>query len=411
MSLFASQNWRVRLKAEAVRVAIVHDWLVTKAGAERALEQILTLYPQADLFAVCDFLPERDRGMLCGRTPKTTFVQHLPFARHKYRSYLPLMPLAIEQIDLSGYDIVISSSHAVAKGVLVGPDQLHISCVHSPIRYAWDLQHQYLRESGLEKGLRSWLARWALHRMRIWDVRTANGVDVFVVYSHYIARRIMKTYRRPATMVPLAVDVSTFALREQKDDFYLLASRMVPYKRMDVVVEAFVGMPKRRLVVIGSGPQFGRIKRIARGVKNVEILGYQESDVLRDYMQRARAFVFAAEEDAGLMPVEAQACGTPVIAFGKGGVLDTVKPMGADDPTGVFFAAQTPEAIMAAVERFERDGHLITPRACRLNAERFSLDRFRECFSALVHREWVAFQSQQDSASARMLEAPVTDLR
>lgn len=381
-----------------MKVAIIHDWLVTRGGAERVLEQILNAYPQADLFAVCDFLPQSDRSMLRGRTPRTTFIQRLPFARRKYRSYLPLMPLAVEQLDLSGYDVVISSSHAVAKGVLVGPDQLHISYVHSPIRYAWDLQHQYLREARLNKGVRTWLARWVLHRIRLWDVRTANGVDVFVANSKYIARRITKVYRRTAVVIPPPVDVSAFALRERKEDFYLLASRMVPYKRMDIVVEAFARMPGRRLVVIGDGPQLDRIKGIARNARNVEILGYQDSSALCDYMQRARAFVFAAEEDFGIMPVEAQACGTPVIAFGKGGALETVIPLGTANATGIFFPTQTPEAVMAAVERFEQAGSSITPSACRANADRFSVDRFRARFATLVQNEWAAFQSQRDGA-------------
>lgn len=376
------------------RVAIVHDWLVTCAGAERVLEQMLALYPEADLFAVCDFLRDDERAMLRGRKPRTTFIQRLPFARRKYRGYLPLMPLAIEQLDLSGYDIVLSSSHAVAKGVLVGPDQLHVSYVHSPIRYAWDLQHQYLRESGLRRGLRSWLARWLLHRVRLWDSRTAYGVDIFIANSAYIKRRIEKVYRRNAEVVPPPVDVSSFALREQKEDFYLSASRMVPYKRMDAIVEAFARMPGRRLVVIGNGPEHAKIQRAAAGKTNIKLLGYQSTQVLRDHMQRARAFVFAAEEDFGIAPVEAQACGTPVIAFGKGGVLETVRPLGVVRPTGLFFDAQTPEAIMATVDHFEKEGGAINAHDCRANAERFSEECFRERLSTLVEREWSSFSKR-----------------
>ncbi|MGE4530468.1 MAG: glycosyltransferase family 4 protein, partial [Acidithiobacillus sp.] len=309
------------------RIAIIHDWLTTYAGAERVLEQLLILCPQADLFSVCDFVPEQERGFLRGKTPKTTFIQKLPAARKHYRNYLPLMPLAIEQLDLSGYDIVLSSSHAVAKGVLTGPDQLHISYVHSPIRYAWDLQHQYLRESGLERGVKGRIVQWLLHKIRQWDLRTANGVDCFVANSNFIARRIWKVYRREAAVVYPPVDVSGFALHADKEDFYFTASRMVPYKKMDLIVDAFSNMPDKRLVVIGDGPDMKKIR--SKAGANIQFLGYQPFDVLRDYMQRAKAFVFAAEEDFGITPVEAQACGTPVIAYGRGGALETVRGIGS----------------------------------------------------------------------------------
>jgi len=376
------------------RIAIVHDWLVTYAGAERVLEQLLILYPQADLFAVCDFLPEAERGFLQGRRPRTTFIQRLPFARRKYRGYLPLMPLAIEQLDLSAYDLVISSSHAVAKGVLTGPDQLHVSYVHSPIRYAWDLQHQYLCESGLDQGVKGWIAKWLLHKIRLWDLRTANGVDCFVANSNFIARRIWKVYRREAEVIYPPVDVSSFTLREDKEDFFLTASRMVPYKKIDLIVEAFSAMPDKRLVVIGDGPDMRKIR--AKAGANIQILGYQPFEVLRDYMQRAKAFVFAAEEDFGITPVEAQACGTPVIAFGKGGALESVRGLNqSDTPTGVFFEEQSVASLIAAVDRFENNREAFTASACRDNAMRFSPEVFRERFSALVAAEYEKFMNRR----------------
>lgn len=374
-----------------MRVALVHDWLTVYAGAERVLEQMLRVFPQADLFAVCDFLSQDQRGFLQGKTPRTTFIQHLPFAKNKYRAYLPLMPLAVEQLDMSGYDIVISSSHAVAKGVITGPDQLHVSYVHSPMRYAWDLQHQYLREAGLERGVKSWLARWMLHKLRLWDLRTANGVDAFIANSRYIARRIKKVYRREAEVIYPPVDVEGLVLRSEKESFYLAASRMVPYKRLPLIVEAFASMPEKRLVVIGDGPEFAKAK--AKAAANVELLGYQPTEVLRDYMARAQAFVFAAEEDFGIMPVEAQACGTPVIAYGRGGARETVR--GLDDasgPTGVFFEHQTVESLREAVSRFEAMRERFDPQACRRNAERFSASRFREAFSRFVDNEFAVFR-------------------
>ncbi|KGW44734.1 glycosyl transferases group 1 family protein [Burkholderia pseudomallei MSHR684] len=262
---------RARDAARPLRVAIVHDWLVTYAGAERVLEQIVACFPDADLFGLVDFLD--DRTFLRGKPVTTSFIQRLPYARTKYRSYLPLMPLAIEQLDVSGYDLVISSSHAVAKGILTGPDQVHVSYVHSPIRYAWDLQHQYLEQSQLTRGVKSALARLILHYIRNWDVRTSNSVDCFVANSAFIARRIRKVYQRDAAVVFPPVDVDAFALSTRKEDFYLTASRMVPYKKIDLIVDAFAQMPGRRLVVIGDGPDMRKIR--AKAAPNVEIMGYQ----------------------------------------------------------------------------------------------------------------------------------------
>lgn len=368
--------------SHAPRVAIVHDWLVTYAGAERVLEQIIACFPDADLFSLVDFLD--DRSFVRGKHATTSFIQRMPFARKRYRAYLPLMPLAIEQLDLSAYDLVISSSHAVAKGVLTGPDQVHISYVHSPIRYAWDLQHQYLEQSHLTHGLRSAFARVVLHYIRNWDIRTSNSVDHFLSNSEFIARRIKKVYQRDAQVIFPPVDVDSFELSEKKDDFYLTASRLVPYKKIDLIVEAFSRMPDKKLVVIGDGPQMSIVR--AKAGPNVEVMGFQPFNVLHDHMRRAKAFVFAAEEDFGIAPVEAQACGTPVIAYGKGGALETVRDLSQSRPTGIFFNEQTTQAIMAAVAVFEREGRRFSPRECRANAERFSASNFRERFTAAVEK-------------------------
>ncbi len=376
-----------------IKVAIVHDWLTVYAGAERVLEQILILFPGADLYSICDFVAPEDRSFLHGRTPRTTFIQHLPGAKRHYRQYLPLMPLAIEQLDLSGYDLVISSSHAVAKGVLTGPDQWHVSYVYTPMRYAWDLQHQYLRESKLDRGLKGWLARYMLHRLRIWDMRTAPGVDHVVASSAYIARRINKVYGRASTVITPPVDVAAFTMQTRKDAFYVTASRLVPYKRVDLIAQAFAAMPSRRLVIIGDGPERGKIEAIARGCPNIEMTGHASTEVMRDLMQRARAFVFAAEEDFGIAPLEAQACGTPVIALARGGALETVRD-GTDgsEPTGVFFGTQDVGAIQDAVDTFERLDGSIRAQACRTNAERFSAATFRAAFSALIDRDMARFK-------------------
>jgi glycosyltransferase involved in cell wall biosynthesis len=375
------------------RIAIVADWLSAYAGSERVLEQMIGCYPEADIHAVVDFLPDADRAFLGGKQPTTTFIQRLPFARRHFRFYLPLMPLAIEQLDLSGYDLILSSSHAVAKGVIVGPDQLHLSYVHSPMRYAWDLQHQYLAETGLDHRWLGWVARVFLHRLRLWDVRTPFGVDAFMANSGFIRRRIHRVYGRDATVIYPPVDTESFSCRTAKEDFYLTASRMVPYKRMDLIVAAFTATPHRRLVVIGDGPEAPRIRRQAG--PNIEFLGHLPGEVLRDYMQRARAFVFAAEEDFGIVAVEAQACGTPVIAYGKGGSLETVRGWGdTANPTGVFFEQQTVESLNRAVDTFEAKLAEFDPVAIRRHAETFSTARFRREFKSFVDRAVQTWQAE-----------------
>jgi glycosyltransferase involved in cell wall biosynthesis len=364
----------------SMRVAIVHEWLETFAGSERVLEQLLLCFPNADLFAVVDFMSEAERGFLQGRTVRTSLIQRLPFARRMFRHYLGLMPIAIQQLDMSGYDLIISSNHAVAKGVLTGPDQIHVSYVHSPMRYAWDLQHQYLSQAGIERGLRGMYARWLFARLRQWDVISSNHVDHFVANSAYIARRIRKTYRREATVIHPPVDLDRFVPGLDKEDFYLLACRFVPYKRAEVVVESFLHQPGRRLVVVGDGPESQRVRAAARGAPNIEFKGTVTQNTLIYLMQRARGFVFAAEEDFGITLVEAQACGTPVIAYGHGGAAEVI----ANETMGVLFDRQEPEAIIAAIERFEMLGQQITGEACRLNALRFSQARFRSEMSAFV---------------------------
>ena len=294
---------------DEARVALVHDWLPVYAGAERVLESMIESIPQSDLFSLFNFLPTDQRAFLQGKDVQTSFIQRLPFARSRYRYYLPLTPLAIEQFDLRDYDVVVSSSYVVAKGVLTTPSQLHVSYVHSPMRYAWDLQSTYLKQEGMERGPRGILARLLLHYMRLYDVTSAHRVDAFVANSHHVARRIEKTYRRESTVIYPPVDVEAFEPREQKEDYYLTVSRLVPYKRIDLLVEAFSAMPDKELIVIGDGPERERIERLAG--PNVTVLGYQPADVVKHYMEQARAFVFAAEEDFGIVAVEAQAAGTP----------------------------------------------------------------------------------------------------
>lgn len=372
-----------------MRIAIVHDWLTINSGSERVLEQLLMMFPQADIYTVVDFMEEKERGFLAGHSIYTTFLQDLPFAKKSYRNYLPLMPIAVEQLDLSTYDLVLSSSHAVAKGVITGPDQLHISYIHSPIRYAWDLQHQYLIQSGLHKGIKGIFTKWLLHYIRMWDVRTANGVDHFVANSEYISRRINKVYNRTSDVIYPPVSIEKCEFNPKKEDFYLTVSRFVPYKRMDLIVEAFTEMNEKKLIVIGDGPTYKKVREKAG--ENVEFLGYQPNSIVQTYMQRAKAFVFAAEEDFGITLVEAQACGTPVIAFGKGGALETVNGINAERITGLFYYKQTKEALIEAVRQFEGIYRTFNPYLIREHVSRFSAERFRSEMKQFIEQKLVEF--------------------
>lgn len=379
---------------QELNVGIVADWFITYAGSEKVVAEFLDVFPEAELYSVVDFLSSENKSHFKNKNITTTFIQNFPFARKKYQSYLPFMPLAIEQLDVSKHDVILSSSHAVAKGVLTGPDQLHISYIHSPIRYAWDLQHQYLRESNLHKGFKGLLAKWILHNIRIWDCRTSNGVDHFIANSKFIARRIKKVYGRNADVIYPPVDVERFTLNENKEQYYFTASRLVPYKRIDLIVEAFSHMKDKKLVVIGDGPEMNKIK--AKATSNIEILGYQSNSVMVDYMRNARAFVFAAEEDFGITPVEAQSCGTPVIAYGKGGALETIRPIGVEKATGVFFYNQDVKSIIDSVNFFEQHSDEIILSDCRLNALKFSEQRFKEEIKEYVmnrHAEFLASKS------------------
>ncbi|ELW9442560.1 glycosyltransferase family 4 protein [Pluralibacter gergoviae] len=374
-------------------VGIVADWLVTYAGAERVIKEFLDIFPDSELYSIVDFLQPEARKELNGKNAVTSFIQNLPKSRKNYQKYLPLMPLAIEQLDVSSHDIILSSSHAVAKGILTGPDQLHISYVHSPIRYAWDLQHQYLREAGFNKGIKALFVKYLLHKIRLWDYRTANGVDHFIANSQFISRRIKKVYNRESTVIYPPVDVERFTLRDKKEDYYFTASRMVPYKRIDLIVEAFSKMPEKKLIVIGDGSELGKVK--SRASKNIEILGYQPNHIMLEHMQNAKAFVFAAEEDFGITPVEAQACGTPVIAFGKGGSLETIRPLGVDKPTGIFFNEQNIKSIINQVNTFEKYVEVFEPRNCRLNSIRFSTSRFKNEIDSFIKDKWSIFQESK----------------
>lgn len=372
-----------------MKVAVAHDWLGPMTGAERVLEQVLLCYPDADVFTAVDYLAPEHRAILHGARVTPSFIQRLPRSRTRYWDYIPLMPLAFEQFDLEPYDLVVSCSHTAAKGVIVHPHQVHVCYLLSPLRFAWDLQALYFRDGWVRGKLKSIMARAVLHWLRMWDTASAARVDAFVACSAFVARRAQLAYRRDCDVVHPPCDVDFFTPgSEPREGFYLAASRLTRFKRLDLIVEAFRDMPGRQLVVIGAGPDEARLR--ARCTPNIRMLGAASNEVLRDHMRRARAYIFAAPEDFGIVMAEAQACGTPVIALGRGGAKEIVSGLDADDPTGVFFAEQRAADVQAAVDEFERNSARISALACRRNAERFSPERFRSelvaCVNAAVAR-------------------------
>ena len=369
-----------------MKTAIVHEWFVNYAGSERCVESFVNVWKDADIFSLVDFLNEEERKIILqDKHAKTSFIQKLPFARKKHRQYLALFPLAVEQHDLTKYDLIISSSHAVSKGALTNSNQLHICYCHTPIRYVWDLHHQYLSESNLDKGVKGFIAKSILHYIRLWDISTVNRVDHFVANSKSIAERIKKVYGRESTVIYPPVDVDKFNVETNKEDYYLTASRLVPYKRIDLIVEAFSKMPDKKLVVIGHGPEMDKIK--SKAGKNIEILGYQTFEKLSSFMQKAKAFIFAAEEDFGIIVVEAMACGTPVIALKKGGTGETV----IDGITGISISDQTISCIIESVDRFEQSINKFDPIKIRSFAEKFSRPIFEESFKKYVIEKYEVF--------------------
>ncbi|HVS92106.1 MAG TPA: glycosyltransferase family 4 protein [Mucilaginibacter sp.] len=363
-----------------MKVAIVHEWLTVIGGSENVFREIAGMFPNADLYTLIARQETIKELGLENRKLTTSFLQGLPFSKKKYRNFLPLFPLAVEQFDLSEYDLIISSSHAVAKGVLTHSGQIHVCYCHSPMRYAWDLYYQYLTESGLNSGLKGFFAKLVLHRIRQWDMASVNRVDYFIANSNYIGKRIKKVYNRDSVTIYPNVATESFEVSFERGDFYVTCSRLVPYKKIDLVVKAFNQMPDKKLYVIGDGPDFKKVKDIA--AENVIMLGYQPFNELKKYLSRARAFVFAAEEDFGILPVEAQACGTPIIAYKKGGLTETV----IENQTGVFFLKQDVESIVSAVGYFEQNQDKFQPIAISSHANRFSTERFRSELSAYLNR-------------------------
>ena len=398
---------------QAARVHYVHEWLTDWGGSEDVTRAMLRAVPGQALHATIDFLSPQNRAKF-GEVPvRTTFLQKAPGIRKHFSHYLPLTPLAVETHDLRDAQVIVSSSHAVAKGVLTGAEQLHVSYVHSPMRYLWDLHHQYMRDYKLQGGPKGWLAAWLFHKLRLWDRQTASNVDLFLANSKHVQRRIWRTYRRPSRVLYPPVRTEQFALQERKEDFYLTVSRLVSYKRIDLMLEAFRAMPQRKLVVIGDGPEAPRLRAMCP--PNVEMLGFQPDEIVQQHLGGARAFLFAAHEDFGISPVEAQACGTPVIAYGVGGSRETVRDLRSEArPTGLLFDAQVPASLQAAVEAFDAAG--IDPNDCRRWAEGFDEPVFQASFRAILEQAWAAWCRDPSSVEAgagvpASLEAPPRPLQ
>jgi len=385
---------------DGLRTALVHYWLVSHRGGERVLETLGELFPQADIFTLV-YDPAQTSDRIRQHRVHASFLQSIPFARRTYQSLLPLMPLALEQFDLRGYDLVLSQESGPAKGVLTNPETCHVCYCHSPMRYAWNMYQEYMQGAGRFERL---LIAPVMSHIRQWDQLSAARVDYFAASSRNGAGRIRKYYRREAPVIYPPVDFSAFSASGQPEDFYLAVSPLVAYKRVDLAVAACSKL-NRRLVVIGSGAELGRLQRGA--APSISFLGPQPDELVKDHYRRCRAFLFPGEEDIGLTPIEAQASGRPVIAFGKGGALETVlgyRPDGGvapEDCTGVFFTSQTVDALVEAMRLFESVEDRFDPAFVRANAQRFDVSRFKVEMGAFIAEKLADFRRDAGLAHSR----------
>ena len=391
-----------------MKVAIVHDWCVAYGGAERILEHIIDCFPAADIYSVIDFLPSEQRDFLRGKTPRTSFLQKFPFISKLYRKLTFLVPLAIKQFDFADYDLVISNSHCVAKGVLTGPTQIHVCYCHSPMTCAWDHYHEYQTELKPTRSPKSWFPPWKLHRVRNQDLQTSNSVDQFIVNSGFARDRIRKFYHRESSLVFPPVDTSFFKLDLNKQDYYVAVGRFVPSNRLDLAIEAFNAMPDKRLVIVGDGPELARLKPNA--ASNIEFAGLLSAKAVRSYLARAQALIFPSDEEFGKLPIEAQACGTPVIAFSSNGALESIVGFGTAEarykaPTGMFFHEQNASSLRACVENFEATLDQFSPTAISKHAQRFEIKSFKE---ALCEEVVTAMMKRSNGGDVGDLEYPVS---
>jgi glycosyltransferase involved in cell wall biosynthesis len=369
-----------------LKIAIIQDWLTEYGGAEKCIEAMCEVWPQAEIFTLV-YHPEIFRNSIISKHKvHSSFIRHLPGATTKYRNYFMLYPFAVEQYDLRQYDVVISFSAAFSHGVLTGPDQLHICYKHTPMRYAWSGYFEYMQSPRVQAKWKNWLARYAIHRLRRWDYLAAQRPDFMIANSIEVQQRIKKYYRRDAIVInpPLEIPKTDLANHIVKEDYYFTMSRMVHYKRIDLIVKAFTEIPHRRLIVAGSGPESVNIKKLSKNSPNIKLMGFVDESNKFELLRKAKALVFAAHEDFGIVPIEAQACGTPVIAYGKGGCLETV----VNEKTGLFFNEHTIDSLKEAVERFSKAEHLFDPLVIRKHAEKFSKKVFVTKFQQFVDEKY-----------------------
>lgn len=370
-----------------MKVALVHDWLTGMRGGEKCLEVLSEIYPEADLYTLFIF-EDKVSESIKRLNIKTSFLQRIPDLKRFYRYFLPLFPVAIESFDLKDYELVISISHCVAKGIIPMPDTLHLSYCLTPMRYIWDMERDYFGE---KKGLKRLLLSPFLNYLRLWDVSSSQRVDKFFAISKHIQQRIKKYYRRDSTLIYPPVDCDFFTPPPDsfQDDFFLMVTALTPYKRVDLAIEAFNRLG-RRLIIIGDGQLYTSLKKRAK--KNIELLGWLKAEDVREYYRRCRALIFPGEEDFGIVPLEAQACGRPVIAYGRGGVLESVIPYPQKGATGIFFTSLTLESIIEAVSFFEGVANHFNQEEIRKNALRFDKKRFRDKISTSIWKRYESFK-------------------
>lgn len=358
-----------------MKVAIVHYWLNGMRGGEKVLESLCRLYPDADIYTHI-YEPDKISEVIRRHNVQTTFISKLPFALKKYQSYLPFMPLALEQLDLTDYDLVISSESGPAKGIITNPEAVHICYCHSPMRYVWDMYYEYFKGAGKLKRL---MAAPLIHYLKLWDYSTGARVDHFIANSSYIAKRIQKIYRREATVINPPVEFDAFGISDNVEDYYLVLGQMVQYKRVDIAVEAFK-QSGRKLIVVGDGEKADELKKMASGCANIEIRGRQSfAEIIRLYSQ-CKALVFPGVEDFGIVPLEAMASGRPVIAYGRGGVLDSV----IDGETGIYFNEQTSASLNGAIDAYEAGKYQFDPELLRKHAMTFATAEFEQKIKTFI---------------------------
>ena len=371
-----------------MKIALIHDWFYHVAGAEKVFSNILQLYPDADIYCLFEKVSSKEKQLLFNNKKiHTTFLQYIPFIEKMYKILLPIFPYAISTLDVSKYDLIISSSHAVAKGVKTNKNQIHICYCHTPMRYVWDLKNQYLKSYNF---LLKYAMNAILNKMKKWDYKISQNVDYYIANSHFIAKRIKKNYHRESIIIEPSIDISKFEIADTKEDYYITTSRFVYYKRLDIIIETFQKITDKNLVIIGSGDEFNAFKNRTKNNANIKLLGSIEEVLLIETLKKAKAFIFAAEEDFGIAPIEAQACGIPVIGFGKGGLLETIigkfsnEEITDNKQTGIFFKEQTVDSIIESILFFEKNIHKFDPEIIRENAIRFDKKIFESKFKAAV---------------------------